>query len=97
MIPHVMSSRQALFARFCRKPRRFCALFPVFSLPLPLLTRFFRFRTPLPCPALAFWVKILYAGSQKKRSGGNFMKIMAIDYGDAHTGVAISDRTLTLT
>ena len=24
------------------------------------------------------------------------MKIMAIDYGDAHTGVAISDRTLTL-
>ena len=25
------------------------------------------------------------------------MKIMAIDYGDAHTGVAISDRTLTLT
>lgn len=25
------------------------------------------------------------------------MKIMAIDYGDAHTGIAISDRTLTLT
>ena len=25
------------------------------------------------------------------------MKIMAIDYGDAHTGVAISDRPLTLT
>jgi len=24
------------------------------------------------------------------------MKIMAIDYGDAHTGVAVSDRTLTL-
>ena len=24
------------------------------------------------------------------------MKIMAIDYGDAHTGIAISDRTLTL-
>lgn len=24
------------------------------------------------------------------------MKIMSIDYGDAHTGVAISDRTLTL-
>ncbi|MBQ9458935.1 MAG: Holliday junction resolvase RuvX [Oscillospiraceae bacterium] len=24
------------------------------------------------------------------------MKIMAVDYGDAHTGVAISDRTLTL-
>ena len=25
------------------------------------------------------------------------MKIMAIDYGDAHTGIAISDATLTLT
>ena len=25
------------------------------------------------------------------------MKIMAIDYGDAHTGIAVSDRTLTLT
>ena len=25
------------------------------------------------------------------------MKIMAIDYGDAHTGVAVSDATLTLT
>jgi len=24
------------------------------------------------------------------------MKIMAIDYGDAHTGVAVSDRTLTI-
>ena len=24
------------------------------------------------------------------------MKVMAIDYGDAHTGVAVSDRTLTL-
>ena len=24
------------------------------------------------------------------------MKIMAIDYGDAHTGIAVSDRTLTL-
>ena len=27
---------------------------------------------------------------------GFFVKIMAIDYGDAHTGVAVSDRTLTL-
>ncbi len=25
-----------------------------------------------------------------------FLKIMAIDYGDAHTGIAVSDRTLTL-
>lgn len=24
------------------------------------------------------------------------MKVMAVDYGDAHTGIAISDRTLTL-
>ena len=64
MIPHGMSSRQALFARFCRKSCRFSSFPAFFSLPLPLLTRFFRFRTPLP---------------------------------DAHTGVAISDRTLTLT
>ena len=25
------------------------------------------------------------------------MKIMAIDYGDAHTGIAVSDATMTLT
>jgi len=92
-----MSSRQALFARFCRKSCRFSSFPAFFLLRRGDLSAFCRRVAPLSRPALAFWVKILYAGNQKKRSGGNFMKIMAIDYGDAHTGVAISDRTLTLT
>jgi len=69
-----------------------------FSLRRPLNSSFAPLSHLPARRALAFLSKILYAGREKTRLQEAYsMKIMAIDYGDAHTGVAISDRTLTLT
>ncbi len=48
--------------------------------------------------AVAMDKKIVYDGftDEIRRKRRHFMKIMAIDYGDAHTGIAISDLMCTL-
>ena len=53
------------------------------------------FAEMLPVTAMSWYDREKY-----RRAGGGkgiyYMKIMAIDYGDAHTGIAISDRMETL-
>lgn len=53
------------------------------------------FAEMLPAAAMSWYDRKKY-----RRAGGGkgtyYMKIMAIDYGDAHTGIAISDRMETL-
>ena len=63
---------------------------------MPEIEEFLRSSAPFP---VAIVPKIVYDGFDNEifAKGEVFsMKIMAIDYGDAHTGIAISDLMCTL-
>jgi len=87
------------FCTILQKNLQFLCSFPLFFAPCSALASHFPAAAWLfPVPPLLFPQKsCMLQAKETLLQEAYSMKIMAIDYGDAHTGVAISDRTLTLT